>query len=181
MVSIRPGPEEATDTVEVSMIWTNRLSRFCFVSFLESSIPSGILSGSRMTAAATTGPASGPRPASSVPATGQRPFFRASSSNEKSGPVSARSKRAGESGVAVRFMRRNWHTHPISCKPPEAGDDRHDGRGQGAWLTVPKVVMTFYPPAGRRRKNDRTRGGGSRGDVRRARENQPGISSRATR
>jgi len=54
-------------------------------------------------------------------------------------------------------------------------------RGQGAWLTVPKVVMTFYPPAGRRRKNDRTRGGGSRGDVRRARENQPGISSRATR
>ena len=42
-------------------------------SFLESLSPRGMRSGSRMTAAATTGPASGPRPASSQPATGQTP------------------------------------------------------------------------------------------------------------
>ncbi|QTK79447.1 hypothetical protein AT6N2_C1753 [Agrobacterium tumefaciens] len=180
IVSIRPGPEEATETIELSMIWTNRLSRFCFVSFLESSIPLGILSGSRMTAAATTGPASGPRPASSVPATGQRPFFFASSSNEKSGPVSAISKRAGESGVAVRFMRRNSHTHPISCKPPEAGDDRRGEPGsRGVAHRALKVVMTSILQWG---------GGGKRSHARRrirglcpaGQGNQPGMSSRAT-
>ena len=39
-------------------------------SFFESSRPSGIFRGSRITAAATTGPAHDPRPASSTPATG---------------------------------------------------------------------------------------------------------------
>ena len=40
------------------------------VERLQSAIPPGIRAGSRMTAAATTGPAQGPRPASSIPMTG---------------------------------------------------------------------------------------------------------------
>ncbi|AQS62506.1 hypothetical protein A8L48_18410 [Rhizobium rhizogenes] len=61
-------------------------------------------------------------------------------------------------------MRRNLHTHPISCKPPEAGDDRQGEPGsRGLAHYALKVIMTFDPPAGRRRKNDRTRGGGSGG------------------
>ena len=47
--------------------------------------PRGMRSGSRMTAAATTGPASGPRPASSQPATGQTPRFMAARSRRKLG------------------------------------------------------------------------------------------------
>ena len=46
-------------------------------SFLELLRPRGMRLGSRITAAATTGPASGPRPASSQPATGQTPRFMA--------------------------------------------------------------------------------------------------------
>ena len=46
------------------------------VSCLESSRPLGMRLRSRMTAAATTGPASGPRPASSTPATGPAIVFR---------------------------------------------------------------------------------------------------------
>ena len=51
----------------------------------KSSSPRGMRSGSRMTAAATTGPASGPRPASSQPATGQTPRLIAARSRRKVG------------------------------------------------------------------------------------------------
>ena len=44
-------------------------SRFLGVSFLESSAPSITVSSFKITAAAQTGPAKGPRPASSTPQT----------------------------------------------------------------------------------------------------------------
>ncbi len=47
--------------------------------------PLGMRFGSRMTAAATTGPASGPRPASSQPATSWMPFFRIARSRRNDG------------------------------------------------------------------------------------------------
>jgi len=45
-----------------------RLSRLSLLSIFESARPSIGCCGSRITAAATTGPAKGPRPASSMPA-----------------------------------------------------------------------------------------------------------------
>ena len=51
-----------------AQIWSNSRSRCKALSFLESASPVIGLRGSRITAAATTGPASGPRPASSTPA-----------------------------------------------------------------------------------------------------------------
>jgi len=56
------------------------------VSFLESSRPSNSKSSGRMTAAATTGPAKGPLPASSTPATGWIPWARSSFSWKSEGP-----------------------------------------------------------------------------------------------
>ena len=58
--------------------------------------------GSRMTAAATTGPASGPLPASSHPATGNSPFFIAYRSRLKVGRTI--SSPNGRRAVAVRLM-----------------------------------------------------------------------------
>ena len=63
------------------------------VSFLESSSPRGMRWGSRITAAATTGPASGPRPASSQPATGKTPRLIAARSRRKVGRSGASLKR----------------------------------------------------------------------------------------
>src|ERR1700722_1794346 len=71
--SIREGGAKATANDAVAQISSNSSSRRSAVSRLESSIPLGIRFGSSTTAAATTGPASGPRPASSQPATGQTP------------------------------------------------------------------------------------------------------------
>ena len=51
-----------------SLISINSFSRFFSLSFLESFKPSMGLLGSKMTAAATTEPTKGPRPASSAPA-----------------------------------------------------------------------------------------------------------------
>ena len=48
-------------------------SRSLAASSFESAMPFGIFLRSSTTAAATTGPASGPRPASSTPATRQKP------------------------------------------------------------------------------------------------------------
>src|ERR1700758_2073973 len=71
--------------------------------------------GSRITAAATTGPASGPRPASSTPATGKTPRFIAARSRRKLGRSggSSSGRRGAFLGVdfladlvAVRLMRR---------------------------------------------------------------------------
>ena len=55
------------------------------MSFFESLRPLGMDLGLRMTAAATTGPAQGPRPASSMPQTVLSPRFIAPRSNEKFG------------------------------------------------------------------------------------------------
>src|SRR5712672_547717 len=64
--------------------------------------------GSRMTAAATTGPASGPLPASSQPATGKTPRLKAARSRRKLGRSgSSSSGRRGVLGAAVRLMRRD--------------------------------------------------------------------------
>ena len=52
-------------------------------------MPLGIRLGSSTTAAATTGPASGPRPASSQPATGQTPRLISARSRRKPGGASA--------------------------------------------------------------------------------------------
>jgi hypothetical protein len=58
----------------LNMMWEKSSSRRSAGSCLESLRPLGIFARLRMTAAATTGPASGPRPASSTPAT--RPSVR---------------------------------------------------------------------------------------------------------
>ena len=52
-------------------------------------MPFGIRLGSSTTAAATTGPASGPRPASSQPATGQTPRLISARSRRKLGGATA--------------------------------------------------------------------------------------------
>ena len=61
--SIRQGGAQATATCAVAQIRACSFSRVSGSSFLESSTPRGMRAGSRMTAAATTGPASGPLPA----------------------------------------------------------------------------------------------------------------------
>src|SRR6476469_3153362 len=71
MRSIEP---KATATCALAQIFSYSFSRSSASSFLESLSPRGMRSGSSTTAAATTGPASGPRPASSQPATGQTPL-----------------------------------------------------------------------------------------------------------
>ena len=73
-------------TCALARIGSKSASRCAALSFLESSRPSGMRAGSRITAAATTGPAQGPRPASSMPQTGARPRDTASCSNRKWGP-----------------------------------------------------------------------------------------------
>ena len=83
--SIRAGEAKATENDAVAQISSNSSSRRSAVSRLESSMPLGIRFGSSTTAAATTGPASGPRPASSQPATGQIPRLISARSRRKPG------------------------------------------------------------------------------------------------
>src|SRR5947209_6782289 len=101
------------------------MARCSGLSFLESFSPRGMRFGSRMTAAATTGPASGPLPASSQPATGNSPFFIAYRSRLKVGRTI--SSPNGRRAAAVRLMA------PILariadriqfgvCKPVKRGD-----------------------------------------------------------
>ena len=87
--SIRAGDAKATANEAVRQISSNSSSRRSGVSRLESSIPLGIRLGSSTTAAATTGPASGPRPASSQPATGQTPRLISARSRRKLGGATA--------------------------------------------------------------------------------------------
>ena len=80
----------ATDHASArSLIRGARASRFFAVNFFESASPSIGRSGSRITAAAQTGPASGPRPASSTPAV--RRGVSASSSAKRSGSATSTS------------------------------------------------------------------------------------------
>ena len=68
IINISSGSAIPTPTIALSQISSDRIARRDSVSFLESPRPLIGLLGSRTTAAATTGPASGPRPASSMPA-----------------------------------------------------------------------------------------------------------------
>src|SRR5690606_23770973 len=106
--------EKETETAR-ARISSNTASRAALSIRFESSNPSGMLSGSRITAAATTGPASGPRPASSVPATGHSPSRRAEFSREKSG-LTGRSKRVGESEADRDIVRQCLASAPILRK-----------------------------------------------------------------
>ena len=109
--SMLAGGANATATWAVAQILAYSFSRVGRSSFLESSSPRGTRAGSRITAAATTGPASGPRPASSQPATGQMPRLSAARSRRKVGRTgsSPSGRRAADSRtgfLAVRFMPR---------------------------------------------------------------------------
>ena len=87
--SMRHGGANATATCALAQILACSFSRVCGSSFLESSSPRGTRLGSSTTAAATTGPASGPLPASSQPAIGHTPRFIAARSRRKVGRTSA--------------------------------------------------------------------------------------------
>src|SRR6185503_10623087 len=83
----------------LALICSSSASRVLTESFLESSRPLGTLFGSRITAPALTGPAHGPRPASSTPQT--RPPTKAFSSSME-GPLAI-------------------SRHPANRRVPEAG------------------------------------------------------------
>ena len=103
--SIRAGEAKATAKDDVAQISSNNSSRRSAVSRLESSMPLGIRFGSSTTAAATTGPASGPRPASSQPATGQTPRL-----------ISARSRRKLGGATAITPLGRLACSLPAFCR-----------------------------------------------------------------
>ena len=85
----------------VRMAW--KCSRFLAVNFFESSRPSSAQSSGKMTAAATTGPASGPRPASSTPATKKIPRARRARSREKSQAMGRPGKAYAAAAVTRAF------------------------------------------------------------------------------
>ncbi len=87
--SMRHGGAKATATCALAQIFACSFSRVCGSSFLESSSPRGTRLGSSTTAAATTGPASGPLPASSQPAIGHKPRLIAARSRRKVGRMSS--------------------------------------------------------------------------------------------
>src|SRR5436190_2799963 len=98
--SMRHGGAHATETCALAQIFACSFSRVAGSSFLESSSPRGIRLGSRITAAATTGPASGPRPASSHPATGHTPRLSAERSRRNVGRTSSSAN--GKRGAVAR-------------------------------------------------------------------------------
>ena len=102
--SIRAGEAKATAKDEVAQISSNNSSRRSAVSRLESSMPLGIRFGSSTTAAATTGPASGPRPASSQPATGQTPRLISARSRRKLGGATAMTPLGSLAGALPDFF-----------------------------------------------------------------------------
>ena len=76
-------PESATPTAQEaarSLIQPARSSRFLALNSFESLMSGLKMPGSKTTAAATTGPARGPRPASSTPAMRRNPRESASDS-----------------------------------------------------------------------------------------------------
>ena len=76
MISILSCEIVAMPTCEVARISANSSSRCAAVRTFESATPDGTFFKSSTTAAATTGPASGPRPTSSSPAMQRWPFLR---------------------------------------------------------------------------------------------------------
>ena len=108
--SMRSTAPNATATCAVAQIFSYSFSRSAASSFLESFRPRGMRLGSRMTAAATTGPASGPRPASSQPATGKTPLLSARRSRRNVGRRTGsssgrRARRLGFAGHDARTVR----------------------------------------------------------------------------
>jgi hypothetical protein len=65
----RSSTSETDHASAFAVISSNSFSRFFSLSFFESFSPSMTIPAGRMTAAAHTGPATGPRPASSTPHT----------------------------------------------------------------------------------------------------------------
>ena len=116
--SIRHGGAMATATSALAQILACSFSRVSGSSFFESSSPRGTHLGSSTTAAATTGPASGPLPASSQPATGHTPRLIAARSRRKVGRMSASpsgrrmgrtfSARAETTRAAVERLMARW-------------------------------------------------------------------------
>ena len=94
-----------TPTVAISRISGASASRRFSESILESARPSGMAFGSRITAAAITGPASGPRPASSTPAT--MPPAASSRSNVACSLMPALFARVGERARHQLFSSRS--------------------------------------------------------------------------
>ena len=86
-------PQSASATDQRTSPWPVRnsksASRRDALSFFESSRPGQTKPAGRITAAAATGPASGPRPASSIPAIQRTPRPRSASSNSRSGMTGA--------------------------------------------------------------------------------------------
>jgi hypothetical protein len=66
--------------IAIALIWAASSFRLFALSFLESSTPAINAFRGKTTAAATTGPAIGPRPTSSIPAMYLNPCFHNSSS-----------------------------------------------------------------------------------------------------
>src|SRR6185369_1855839 len=102
--SIRAGEAKATAKDDVAQISSNNSSRRSAVSRLESSMPLGMRFGSSTTAAATTGPASGPRPASSQPATGQTLRLISARSRRKLGGANAITPLGSADGSLPAFL-----------------------------------------------------------------------------
>ena len=118
----------------VAQISSNNSSRRSAVSRLELSIPLGIRFGSSTTAAATTGPASGPRPASSQPATGQTPRLISARSRRKLGGATAMTPFSSSACSLPASCRFSWRTCPESwpgsCESARTAqpETRHNSR-----------------------------------------------------
>src|SRR5215469_9590268 len=108
----------------------NSSSRCSALSCLESCTPRMNFSGAKITAAATTGPAMGPTPASSTPATTSTPVFQ-----------SLRSYR--------RLGRLLIASAPRSCEPLEPRLPNHLGSGLGI-----ADVVEMNGVVGARRRRD---------------------------
>ena len=84
ILSMIPGWTAATQKVSAeTRSLSEMFSRTRSGSFFESSTPLGMFRGSRITAPATTGPATAPLPASSTPAIAEYPALRISDSSAR--------------------------------------------------------------------------------------------------
>lgn len=118
--SITLASQARHETTALSRIDFRHSRRSVLVSFLESFRPQGIFAGSRMTAAATTGPANGPRPASSTPAIRRCPFARKYSSQAKSGTrCLERSREKGRESAPGLWSMRRFRPEPRFPSRPE--------------------------------------------------------------
>src|SRR5438067_1946048 len=140
--SIRAGEPKATAKDDVAQISSNSSSRRSAVSRLESSMPLGIRLGSSTTAAATTGPANGPRPASSQPATGHTPRLISARSRRKLGgaiAITPLGRVAGGFLDLSRIMLRIVAQASASAQPGTGLNSRYS-------MHQPKLIRQMNPP-----------------------------------